>query len=379
MGGGEGVEVTTRSPDPATVRAMLREMASGVPSFSVEEMRRNPRTAHLLRGDKEMGPIKGALAKAMRAQLRIPCIAPVSPPCANPPIDSHSLQRRGALAELANATNHVTMFKGQVRFDAPPRARAELVGINDATTFPGFCNEHDTEVFAPIERGPLTSPSLQQMFLLSYRAVAREYYGKLHQLQLADTWVRIADEDAGAAPEVREVARINAEDIGLGARTLAKTKRLHDEAWRSGKYLSGIRYQCKRVGPQRFAVAGFFTPAYDFSGRPVPRSRIPEVQWPWLTLSVIPDSAGALVSMSWDPLHERALDGILGHVRGAGSPGAVAAAAWELAVRWSENIAIAPTAWAALSKDAQQALEEVFTATIHERRIAWPGVVLPLV
>jgi hypothetical protein len=147
----------------------------------------------------------------------------------------------------------------------------------------------------------------------------------------------------------------------------------------SGKHFSGLRYHCKRVGPQRFAVAGFFTPAYDFSLSPVPRSRAPGVAWPWLTLSVIPDSAGALVSMSWDPDHERALEGILDHIRRLSSPDAVAEAAWELAVRWSENVAIAPAAWAALRRDDQVAVEEVFAATMHDRRIAWPRVILPLV
>lgn len=63
----------------------------------------------------------------------------------------------------------LTKYKGKV----PP----ELLGINSASTFTGFCSKHDTQLFAPLETEDFRS-TFQQCFLLGYRAFAREVYTK---------------------------------------------------------------------------------------------------------------------------------------------------------------------------------------------------------
>ena len=47
-------------------------------------------------------------------------------------------------------------------------------GKAKATTFPGFCDEHD-KIFEPIDAHPYEVGNLLQEFLFAMRAVAREY------------------------------------------------------------------------------------------------------------------------------------------------------------------------------------------------------------
>jgi len=55
-----------------------------------------------------------------------------------------------------------------------PRLEFGLIGRNLATTFHGLCNEHDTDIFRPIETTPLDITNDEHLFLLSYRAVLKE-------------------------------------------------------------------------------------------------------------------------------------------------------------------------------------------------------------
>lgn len=51
------------------------------------------------------------------------------------------------------------------------------VGINQASTFTGFCTRHDDALFAPVEKAPL-SYCREHAFLLTYRALCQELYKK---------------------------------------------------------------------------------------------------------------------------------------------------------------------------------------------------------
>ncbi|OLD43896.1 MAG: hypothetical protein AUI63_07285, partial [Gemmatimonadetes bacterium 13_1_40CM_2_60_3] len=66
-------------------------------------------------------------------------------------------------------------FEIMVRTGGSPEAT--LIGINEASTFNGFCARHDRETFRPLEAAPFNG-SREQCFLLLYRAWARETYTK---------------------------------------------------------------------------------------------------------------------------------------------------------------------------------------------------------
>lgn len=94
--------------------------------------------------------------------------------CTEPAIDAHSVQNATSLGLIAEQ-NHVCELRMRVR-DGRPQCAFEKVGRNQASTFPGFCGHHDTEVFKPIDTKPLSLEDDEQLFLIAYRSVTRELH-----------------------------------------------------------------------------------------------------------------------------------------------------------------------------------------------------------
>lgn len=98
------------------------------------------------------------------------------PGCTVRAINSHSIQK-ALLTTIADGTNHVTRITLDVGFNpnggiAP---KAEPISIHKASTFAGYCNPHDSEIFGPIENGEIDPKNHEHHFLLTLRAIAREY------------------------------------------------------------------------------------------------------------------------------------------------------------------------------------------------------------
>ena len=50
------------------------------------------------------------------------------------------------------------------------------IGINKASTFPGFCPKHDSSLINSIDNKPISLDDPEQLFLLAYRAATRELH-----------------------------------------------------------------------------------------------------------------------------------------------------------------------------------------------------------
>ncbi|MBC2857987.1 hypothetical protein [Stappia sp. 28M-7] len=94
--------------------------------------------------------------------------------CTEPAISAHSVQNATTLSLIAEQ-NHVYELRMRVR-NGGPQCAFEKVGRNQASTFPGFCGHHDTEVFKPIDTKPLSLEDMEQLFLIAYRSVTRELH-----------------------------------------------------------------------------------------------------------------------------------------------------------------------------------------------------------
>lgn len=94
--------------------------------------------------------------------------------CAEAAISAHSVQNATSLGIIAD-DNHVYEMRMRIKNGAPQCA-FEKVGRNQASTFPGFCGHHDTEIFKPIDTKPLSLQDEEQLFLIAYRSVTRELH-----------------------------------------------------------------------------------------------------------------------------------------------------------------------------------------------------------
>jgi len=97
--------------------------------------------------------------------------------CNNTAINSHLLQRHGILDNLAE-NGHMFELKPKSFYDPScidGTFKFHKVGINNAISWPVFCNQHDTELFKEIESKRIIDCSdYRTQLLFSYRAVCAE-------------------------------------------------------------------------------------------------------------------------------------------------------------------------------------------------------------
>ena len=113
-------------------------------------------------------------AARRRAYTKEYCLAPDAgiSSCSGSIVKAHSVQ--GALVRRIARDGHVygSVYSIENLQRNPGEIVPGLIGVNLATTFTGFCNLHDTKIFAPIEIGDFVAAP-EQCFLLAYRAVPR--------------------------------------------------------------------------------------------------------------------------------------------------------------------------------------------------------------
>jgi hypothetical protein len=164
---------------------------------------------------------------------------------------------------------HVIQFKVEP-MAGPPLGLfvgPERIGLNEATTFFGFCDKHDSELFRPLEATEFTMTP-QQIALLGYRAICRDLYGKESEIAANDAmrlYVALNPDIPGfeaknAAYQIQRAARVNARKNYQRARDLFAGM-LNPETQNSLRYF-GIVF---RAAPVYLAAASFL-PEWDFNG-----------------------------------------------------------------------------------------------------------------
>lgn len=102
------------------------------------------------------------------------CLAP-GMGCTATAIRSHSVQNSQVL-DLLVRDGHVKAPRHRIDRATGPVISFEDVGRNQATTFAGFCSEHDSNIFNAIDTNPFSPSDSEHLFLVAYRAVARELH-----------------------------------------------------------------------------------------------------------------------------------------------------------------------------------------------------------
>ncbi|MEA2767583.1 MAG: hypothetical protein QOD93_545, partial [Acetobacteraceae bacterium] len=101
-------------------------------------------------------------------------------------IAAHTVQRRGGLESIQENRHVLTpkfTFADLVKHAGKPPPR--LIGINRASTFPGFCDKHDSDLFRPVEGQDLIL-NRSTAFLLAFRAIAYERFAKAAAIKMSE-------------------------------------------------------------------------------------------------------------------------------------------------------------------------------------------------
>ena len=94
-------------------------------------------------------------------------------------IKAHTISKSSGLIAIADDTNHVLGLRQNLSSldKNGGELKLERIGINNASTFRGFCAKHDKLLFSCFEDEPFIGTE-KQCVALTYRSVTKELYGQ---------------------------------------------------------------------------------------------------------------------------------------------------------------------------------------------------------
>ncbi|WP_272799457.1 hypothetical protein [Sphingobium sp. AntQ-1] len=292
-------------------------------------------------------------------------------PCGGQIVRAHTVQKSGGLEAIARdsrvyslTTTMPEMVKNRGRL--VPR----LVGIGQASVFPGFCAEHDRDLFLPIE-GKDCAIGEAEALLFSYRAVCFEAYSKRAQLAASDILFRL---DEGSPVEDHELAQNMARNVQHSARRSAAATHARKEAYEArlaAQDFTGYSYSWTRFdGLLPVACCGTFLPDNDLTGTLLQRIAHGTQAFEHVTLNITSFAGQSVIVFGWTGDEDgpaarfvQSFDALDDQLK--------AAAATRLALEYLENSYISPVWWEALAESDRRGLISHDAArSVYQRRPA---------
>jgi len=188
--------------------------------------------------------------------------------CTGRIVKAHTVSKSASLKSISRDSHVYGLNLSFASLDREQgRLVPELIGINKASTFTGFCDFHDKSLFSDFENKPFIA-SAKQVFLVGYRALARELYNKLSQSQTSKFY---KDMDRGRSEEfqfsLQSFSLLHSVGVHVGVRDIEYHKDNFDRVLVSDDFdrVRACVFEFKEVIP--IACSGSFYPEFDFKGR----------------------------------------------------------------------------------------------------------------
>lgn len=280
------------------------------------------------------------------AKVTEKCFHPDAPlNCSGSAIRAHTIQKRTGLSEIAEG-GHVLSGR-----DPDPRSEREdleLIGVNKASTFRGFCSYHDTITFREAELSK--GPNQRAAFLLSYRALCFEIYMK--QVGVSTLDFTRDNLDAGRPfyeqAEIQQLLYAATYSMRLGFDEHTRLKIRWDQALQDGNLCDFQWYYVKFDGVLPIVTSGVFFPERDFGGNALQPITAPVGALALMGFNVLPINGKTSLLFGWlDKKHQntkfvRTFESIPDDV--------LASAIIQFCFDTSDNIFVRPSWWISLPK-----------------------------
>jgi hypothetical protein len=213
-------------------------------------------------------------------------------------VKAHTLRRSADLLRIAR-DGHVYGLKPSIFTPPDQLVQPQLIGVNRASTFTGFCQRHDAILFRPLEGVPFEATP-EQITLLGYRTLCREVYAKRAVLEFIPT---MREGDRGAPTEFQEWAQLNIGVLELGNSVGLRDAEFHraryGEAIRTGDY-SPAQYLVVTfdTGPDIVFTSGYY-PDASFAGERLQHLGELDRTADFMTVSMITTEAGGAAVLAW--------------------------------------------------------------------------------
>ena len=201
------------------------------------------------------------------------CLAPNrgTANCSKRIVRAHTVPKRGSLKKISRDGHVYAINVDTKSFTDKNRIPIiiELVGINKASTFTGFCEKHDGPLFSELENKSFKATP-KQIFLLTYRASSRELFTKKSSLALQGQNMPL---DSGFSPQQQLEYHAFKSVLELGTKKgledAQKYKEKLDAMWVKDDFSRMRYFRISVEGAPPIMTAGGFCPEYDFQGNPL--------------------------------------------------------------------------------------------------------------
>jgi len=273
-------------------------------------------------------------------------------------INAHSIQKKISLLQIAENGKVYSISKnfGDIRRNKG-RLSYTKQGISQISTFRGFCEKHDNELFEPIDNYKLI-PTNQQILLYAYRSLCREIFEKEINVHIHE---RLAEE-CKKQKEINTFHDNTLKAAQFGLDNLMNEKKHYDNDLKTKSY-SDIKYvlYCSRNEPT-IAFSGLFYPDYDFLGYRLQDLGDHKSLLDLITFSSAPMNDGWGYLFAW---HSRSSKACIAFMRSLATvvheKGSLEDCLFRLVVSNCENMAISPKWWKSLPENDKNRMSETIS------------------
>jgi hypothetical protein len=260
---------------------------------------RKYKKCHLNRGSQPAPSPGEAIQQFSNTRKSRVCLHPeAGSGCQGGIIQAHTIQRGGGLTRIAEK-GHVYTLDHLAKILNNRNRFVKLTGVRGASTFTGFCARHDNELFRPIEDFPFTA-TREQVFLLCYRAIARELYAK--RAQVVDIpYLKTLNRGKSIQEQVAIQQTLAAFSMGAdqGLQEIEQLKTILDKALLSNQYSIIDYYVLQFDQTPDVLCSGVTNPVYDFGGNLLQDLGNLDKDMEDMMFSAIPTSVGGAVVFGW--------------------------------------------------------------------------------
>lgn len=284
------------------------------------------------------------------------CMYPtVAGECGAPSIRSHSVARAAHLSRIA-VDGHVRGYRPDL---FKPLFTAERIGIQAASTFPGFCSNHDDLLFQPIDRPDLVVDA-RTATLLGYRAFTRE----LHSKRAALSTLR----EMGVPMQFDSPHELHE----LGGRDMESEKPIWDALILGQPSHRDLRHAVLRTATVPEIVGSvYICPGVDFLGAPL-QDVTSEAPADYISASIIPQGDQGAVVFAWLASHQQVGERLIESLA-AMKPDSRGDAIVRFFFANAENLYWSPAWWDTLGDADRRQVEMLMPVEITGAALPKPG------
>lgn len=276
--------------------------------------------------------------------------------CKNEIKSAHSIQNNRILNRISK-DNHVYSISSKIS-KAGIEPMLKKLSKNKASTFFGFCDHHDTEIFKPIELAEYSEQPLQN-FLFAFRALALEYHKKQRKLKTVCNMFKnyphqMLDEGSVYLYRTSQLdVRDHQHDYEI-----FKSDYLNDDFNRLRTIYRKLNFEIE------FATCSAFSIQYDLNGKEINNIfSTSDEKMPSVYVNVYPIDGGTNIILSYHLEDEIKYQSYFDQLESLSDENLVKHLNY-LIIQYTENVFFSPTYVETLTEKQQDSLLRTFTSSL---------------